>query len=82
MYYLFGHFLIWIIELSLLFSTGNFFLLTRNHDFYVQALAEWVIYTSSGIASGIYHACDVGTWCPLEFNTLQVHTLSETHYNL
>lgn len=36
-----------------------------------KALAEWVIYTSSGIASGIYHACDVGTWCPLEFNTLQ-----------
>ncbi|KAM5555409.1 hypothetical protein ABKV19_023357 [Rosa sericea] len=36
-----------------------------------KAWSEWVIYTSSGIASGIYHACDVGTWCPLDFNTLQ-----------
>ncbi|KAM1707627.1 hypothetical protein ACFX13_000759 [Malus domestica] len=36
-----------------------------------KALAEWVIFTSSGIASGIYHACDVGTWCPLGFGVLQ-----------
>ncbi|KAM1268421.1 hypothetical protein TB1_000737 [Malus domestica] len=36
-----------------------------------KALAEWVIFTSSGIASGIYHACDVGTWCPLAFGVLQ-----------
>jgi len=31
----------------------------------MQALAEWVLYTSSGISSGLYHACDVGTWCAL-----------------
>ncbi|PON97337.1 EGF-like, conserved site [Trema orientale] len=36
-----------------------------------KALAEWVIYTSSGISSGLYHACDVGTWCALSFNVLQ-----------
>ncbi|XP_050386865.1 uncharacterized protein LOC126803146 isoform X2 [Argentina anserina] len=36
-----------------------------------KALAEWVIFTSSGIASGIYHACDVGAWCLLDFNSLQ-----------
>ncbi|KAE7999470.1 hypothetical protein FH972_003897 [Carpinus fangiana] len=36
-----------------------------------KALAEWVIYTSSGISSGLYHACDVGTWCALTFNVLQ-----------
>ncbi|CAL9007298.1 unnamed protein product [Prunus brigantina] len=36
-----------------------------------KALAEWIIFTSSGIASGIYHACDVGTWCPLGFGVLQ-----------
>lgn len=36
-----------------------------------RALAEWVIYTSSGISSGLYHACDVGTWCALTFNVLQ-----------
>ncbi|CAJ1950171.1 unnamed protein product [Sphenostylis stenocarpa] len=27
-----------------------------------KAFAEWVLFTCSGIASGIYHACDVGTW--------------------
>ncbi|XP_062090372.1 uncharacterized protein LOC133796741 isoform X2 [Humulus lupulus] len=36
-----------------------------------KALAEWVIYTSSGISSGLYHACDVGSWCALSFNVLQ-----------
>ncbi|XP_068645939.1 uncharacterized protein [Aristolochia californica] len=36
-----------------------------------KALAEWVIYTSSGISSGLYHACDVGTWCALSFRVLQ-----------
>lgn len=36
-----------------------------------RAFAEWVLYTSSGISSGLYHACDVGTWCPLSFHVLQ-----------
>ncbi|XP_023513597.1 uncharacterized protein LOC111778156 isoform X1 [Cucurbita pepo subsp. pepo] len=36
-----------------------------------KALAEWVLFTSSGISSGLYHACDVGTWCPLSFKVLQ-----------
>ncbi|XP_020216622.1 uncharacterized protein LOC109800257 [Cajanus cajan] len=36
-----------------------------------KAYAEWILFTSSGIASGIYHACDVGTWCILNFNVLQ-----------
>ncbi|KAJ7962425.1 putative Transmembrane protein [Quillaja saponaria] len=36
-----------------------------------KALAEWVIFTASGISSGLYHACDVGTWCALNFNVLQ-----------
>ncbi|BAT97968.1 hypothetical protein VIGAN_09156500 [Vigna angularis var. angularis] len=36
-----------------------------------KAFAEWILFTSSGIASGIYHACDVGTWCALNFNVLQ-----------
>ncbi|KAK7389928.1 hypothetical protein VNO78_25225 [Psophocarpus tetragonolobus] len=36
-----------------------------------KAYAEWVLFTSSGIASGLYHACDVGTWCALNFNVLQ-----------
>lgn len=39
---------------------------------FMQALAEWVLYTSSGISSGLYHACDVGTWCALNYNVLQV----------
>ncbi|KAK8612003.1 hypothetical protein V6N13_132036 [Hibiscus sabdariffa] len=36
-----------------------------------KAFAEWVIYTASGISSGLYHACDVGTWCALSFGVLQ-----------
>ncbi|KAK9074259.1 hypothetical protein SSX86_006856 [Deinandra increscens subsp. villosa] len=36
-----------------------------------KAFAEWVIYTCSGISSGLYHACDVGTWCALSFRVLQ-----------
>ncbi|KAI3681788.1 hypothetical protein L6452_36593 [Arctium lappa] len=36
-----------------------------------KAFAEWVLYTSSGISSGLYHACDVGAWCALSFHVLQ-----------
>ncbi|KAI8572590.1 hypothetical protein RHMOL_Rhmol01G0211400 [Rhododendron molle] len=36
-----------------------------------KAFAEWVLFMSSGISSGLYHACDVGTWCPLSFRVLQ-----------
>ncbi|KAL3536800.1 hypothetical protein ACH5RR_000166 [Cinchona calisaya] len=36
-----------------------------------KAFAEWVLFTSSGISSGLYHACDVGTWCALTFRVLQ-----------
>ncbi|KAF6157692.1 hypothetical protein GIB67_037265 [Kingdonia uniflora] len=36
-----------------------------------KAFAEWVLFTASGISSGLYHACDVGTWCALSFQTLQ-----------
>ncbi|KAJ1429577.1 hypothetical protein SESBI_08362 [Sesbania bispinosa] len=36
-----------------------------------KAFAEWVLFTSSGISSALYHACDVGTWCALNFNVLQ-----------
>ncbi|KAK7292702.1 hypothetical protein RJT34_15554 [Clitoria ternatea] len=36
-----------------------------------KAFAEWVLFTSSGISSGLYHACDVGSWCALSFNVLQ-----------
>ncbi|CAI9279140.1 unnamed protein product [Lactuca saligna] len=35
------------------------------------AFAEWVLYTCSGISSGLYHACDVGTWCVLSYKVLQ-----------
>ncbi|PKA45859.1 hypothetical protein AXF42_Ash016885 [Apostasia shenzhenica] len=36
-----------------------------------KAFSEWVIFTSSGISSGLYHACDVGSWCALSFHALQ-----------
>ncbi|KAJ0259134.1 hypothetical protein HA466_0055280 [Hirschfeldia incana] len=32
---------------------------------------EWFLFTSSGISSALYHACDVGTWCALTYNVLQ-----------
>ncbi|CAA0820756.1 transmembrane protein-related [Striga hermonthica] len=36
-----------------------------------KAFAEWVLFTSSGLSSALYHACDVGTWCVLSFRVLQ-----------
>ncbi|XP_024316796.1 uncharacterized protein LOC100844795 isoform X3 [Brachypodium distachyon] len=36
-----------------------------------KAFAEWILYTSSGISSALYHSCDVGTWCILSFHVLQ-----------
>lgn len=36
-----------------------------------KAFAEWVLFTASGISSGLYHACDVGTWCALSYGVLQ-----------
>ncbi|EPS65174.1 hypothetical protein M569_09604, partial [Genlisea aurea] len=36
-----------------------------------KAFAEWVLFTSSGVSSALYHACDVGTWCVLSFHVLQ-----------
>lgn len=56
-------------------SLHNFFwpLITKlTTSCFIQALAEWVVYTASGIFSGLYHSCDVGTWCLLTFNVLQV----------
>ncbi|XP_059651373.1 uncharacterized protein LOC132298983 [Cornus florida] len=36
-----------------------------------KAFAESVLFTSSGISSALYHACDVGTWCASNFHALQ-----------
>ncbi|KAL9234487.1 hypothetical protein vseg_009357 [Gypsophila vaccaria] len=36
-----------------------------------RAYAEWIIFTTSGISSALYHACDVGVWCTLRFGVLQ-----------
>ncbi|KAK4411420.1 hypothetical protein Sango_0215000 [Sesamum angolense] len=36
-----------------------------------KAFAEWVLFMSSGTASALYHACDVGTWCIMPFRVLQ-----------
>ncbi|XP_024532895.1 uncharacterized protein LOC112347026 [Selaginella moellendorffii] len=36
-----------------------------------KAMSEWLIYTTSGIASAIYHSCDAGGWCALSYDTLQ-----------
>lgn len=36
-----------------------------------KAYAEWILYTTSGISSGLYHSCDVGSWCALSFHVLQ-----------
>ncbi|XP_051126458.1 uncharacterized protein LOC127248165 isoform X2 [Andrographis paniculata] len=36
-----------------------------------RAFPEWVLFTSSGLASAVYHACDVGAGCLLTFRVLQ-----------
>ncbi|KAK9743037.1 hypothetical protein RND81_03G212700 [Saponaria officinalis] len=36
-----------------------------------RAYAEWIIFSTSGISSALYHACDVGVWCALQFHVLQ-----------
>ncbi|CDP12049.1 unnamed protein product [Coffea canephora] len=36
-----------------------------------KALADWVVFTCCGVASAVYHACDVGSWCALPFQVLQ-----------
>ncbi|CAN6461605.1 unnamed protein product [Victoria cruziana] len=36
-----------------------------------KAIAEWILFTSSGISSALYHSCDVGTWCSLPYHVLQ-----------
>lgn len=47
-----------------------------DRSFYsLQAYAEWVLFMCSGVSSGLYHACDVGTWCPLSFHVLQVSVI-------
>ncbi|GFZ06827.1 transmembrane protein-like protein [Actinidia rufa] len=46
-------------------------LLPAYWSLHQKAFAEWVLFMSSGISSGLYHACDVGTWCPLPFRVLQ-----------
>eukprot|EP00271_Cylindrocystis_brebissonii_P004217 TRINITY_DN15834_c0_g1_i1.p1 TRINITY_DN15834_c0_g1~~TRINITY_DN15834_c0_g1_i1.p1 ORF type:complete len:1317 (+),score=194.60 TRINITY_DN15834_c0_g1_i1:283-4233(+) len=36
-----------------------------------KAYGEWVIYTTSGMASALYHSCDADGWCAAEYGTLQ-----------
>ncbi|XP_027079650.2 uncharacterized protein [Coffea arabica] len=36
-----------------------------------KALADWAVFTCCGVASAVYHACDVGSWCALPFQVLQ-----------
>ncbi|CAA6655482.1 unnamed protein product [Spirodela intermedia] len=51
---------------------NNYFYDVRtNFILFTHALAEWLLFTASGISSGLYHACDVGTWCALSFHILQ-----------
>lgn len=36
-----------------------------------KVYSEWIIYTTSGISSAIYHSCDAGGWCALSYSSLQ-----------
>ncbi|XP_021725472.1 uncharacterized protein LOC110692735 [Chenopodium quinoa] len=38
---------------------------------WMKSYAEWVVFLSSGVASAIYHACDLQWTCVLEYGTLQ-----------
>ncbi|XP_058223341.1 uncharacterized protein LOC131333047 isoform X1 [Rhododendron vialii] len=46
-------------------------LLPAYWSLHQKAYAELVLFMCSGVSSGLYHACDVGTWCPLSFHVLQ-----------
>ncbi|KAG5538344.1 hypothetical protein RHGRI_019062 [Rhododendron griersonianum] len=50
-------------------------LLPAYWSLHQKAYAEWVLFMCSGVSSGLYHACDVGTWCPLSFHVLQVSVI-------
>lgn len=36
-----------------------------------KAYPEWVIYTTSGVSSALYHSCDTDSWCAADYWTLQ-----------
>lgn len=36
-----------------------------------KAYSEWILFTTSGISSALYHSCDSGSWCALSFHVLQ-----------
>ncbi|KAK9076395.1 hypothetical protein SSX86_004729 [Deinandra increscens subsp. villosa] len=60
-----------IVQSVLLIASNAAFVFPAYWALRQKAFAEWVLYTSSGISSGLYHACDVGTWCALSFHVLQ-----------
>ncbi|XP_058754305.1 uncharacterized protein LOC131627466 isoform X2 [Vicia villosa] len=60
-----------ILQSIFLIGSNAAALLPAYRSLRQKAFAEWILFTSSGIASGIYHACDVGTWCALNFGVLQ-----------
>ncbi|KAJ9539325.1 hypothetical protein OSB04_032058 [Centaurea solstitialis] len=60
-----------ILQSISLIASNAAFVLPAYWALRQKAFAEWVLYTSSGISSGLYHACDVGAWCALSFHVLQ-----------
>ncbi|XP_057499301.1 uncharacterized protein LOC130783595 isoform X2 [Actinidia eriantha] len=60
-----------ILQSIALIASNAAALLPAYWSLHQKAFAEWVLFMSSGISSGLYHACDVGTWCPLPFRILQ-----------
>lgn len=36
-----------------------------------QHYAEWIVYSTAGALSALYHSCDAGGWCAARYSTLQ-----------
>uniref|UniRef100_A0A7N0V9U2 EGF-like domain-containing protein n=1 Tax=Kalanchoe fedtschenkoi TaxID=63787 RepID=A0A7N0V9U2_KALFE len=54
-----------------LIASNSAALLPAFWALYQRSLAEWFLFMASGTSSGLYHACDVGTYCVLDFRVLQ-----------
>ncbi|XP_071696783.1 uncharacterized protein [Rutidosis leptorrhynchoides] len=61
----------YILQSISLIASNAAFVLPAYRALRQKAFAEWVLFTSSGISSGLYHACDVGSWCALSYRILQ-----------
>ncbi|XP_076890622.1 uncharacterized protein LOC143541773 isoform X1 [Bidens hawaiensis] len=66
-----------ILQSVSLIASNAAFVLPAYWALRQKAFAEWVLYTSSGISSGLYHACNAGIWCALSLHVLQASKITK-----